>query len=486
MSADFNGALSIFKKAQKFVPAYADFLSKQGLKPNSIKNAEDFKKVPVMDKKSYIYNYSLKELLPKGQIPPMAYASSGSSGKPTFWFREDRHGDKAGQLHYDIFNKVFGISEKDSVLVVICFSMGAWVAGNFTLEACRHVYRMGYKKMTIVTPGIEKEDIINILKNLAPQYENVILAGYPPFLMDVISVAKSRKVPIPKSIYALTAGDKFSESWRSAFLEEIKQKDPWRVVNVYGCADAGILGYETRFSIMLRREADHNKQLYSELFGEDKDVPAFVQYSSDHVYFEKVDNELVLTSDTAIPLVRYNIHDIGEVYTKEYIVSTKEYIVSMLKRFNLGVQIKRYAPKGDVGFLVKKGRTDVAVTYYALNIYPENIKAAIDSSKFSKYLSGNYVVYSKPDKNQKNERLYFEFEMAENVKHSVSLATEVSLALSAGLSRENMEYRKLRNSLGPIADPVVILTDGLTPSPRKSLALLNIKGKKPRMVLATA
>jgi phenylacetate-coenzyme A ligase PaaK-like adenylate-forming protein len=40
-----------------------------------------------MDKKSYLQSYPLPELFPHHRIGSLGHASSGFSGKPTFWFR---------------------------------------------------------------------------------------------------------------------------------------------------------------------------------------------------------------------------------------------------------------------------------------------------------------------------------------------------------------------------------------------------------------
>ena len=478
MHEGLQKAWKLFKLASAGVPAYKDYLKRSKVDLRTLKSAEDFADIPLIDKKSYINQYPLDEVLLDHAHPPMAYASSGSSGTPTFWFRGDKQEVQAGKMHYDIFKNVFGIPQQESTLVVICFSMGAWVAGNFTLYACRHVSRLGYKNLTSVTPGIEREDIFNILRTLTPNYKNLVLAGYHPFLMDIVCEAKKRGVKLPDSIYALTAGDKFSEEWRQSFLSEIGQKAPWRVVNIYGCADAGILGYETRASIALRTNAAQNTELYRSLFGLENNIPALVQYNPDQVYFESVGDELVLTAETVIPLVRYNIHDIGHVYTSSQ-------INQMLQEHGFKSLPGLKGSNSKMNWLIKKGRTDVAVTFYALNIYPEHIQAAIDDSDLKKYLSGNYIAYSKSGREQKNERLYFEFELASNQKPSAKLSEKVCKALLVGLTKNNMEYRKLRAVLGKKAEPIVILKGGLNSSEKGNIALLQVKGKKPKMVVVT-
>ena len=46
--------LKVFQKAAATVPAYQSVLKKNKINPRSVKNLDDFKKLPVVDKKNYI------------------------------------------------------------------------------------------------------------------------------------------------------------------------------------------------------------------------------------------------------------------------------------------------------------------------------------------------------------------------------------------------------------------------------------------------
>ncbi len=88
-------ALEIFHKAAKNVAAYKKILKQAGVNAANIKTMRDFERVPIIDKNSYIKPHKLTELMSGGKFPPMIYASSGSSGKPTFWFRADAQEEHA-------------------------------------------------------------------------------------------------------------------------------------------------------------------------------------------------------------------------------------------------------------------------------------------------------------------------------------------------------------------------------------------------------
>ena len=470
--------LKVFQKAAATVPAYQAVLKKNKINSRSVKNQEDFKKLPVVDKKNYIYANHLKDIFPRGKIPSMAYASSGSSGKPTFWFRGDEQEEAGGELHEVIFNKIFKIKKNEPTLVVICFAMGVWVAGNYTLASCRWLSKKGYN-ITTITPGVERGDIFNTLKELAPRFENLVLVGYPPFVMDTIHESLKKGIKFNnEKVKILTAGDKFSESWRDSVLKMIGASDQDSLVSVYGSADAGFLGHETPLTIFLRKEALKNKKLYKNLFDDAKILPGIVQYHPSHVFFEEVNGDLIFTIDTAAPLVRYDIHDTGKTISHEE-------IKSVLKELGLEKEAKKHGrDEWKSPMIVIKGRTDVAVTFYALNIYPEHILAGIQNRKVAKFLSGTFSAYNKTVNKNRTQKFYIKLELAPGVKMSQDIIRLASRSIVENLIRCNIEYRKLYQTIGLKALPIISFSSFGDKSfiSHKIKGVLNIKGKKPRFI----
>lgn len=466
----FQKALATFKKAATQVPAYQAMLRKHAIDPLGIRTLEDFQKLPYTDKKGYVYNYPLEDLFPARRIPPMAYASSGSSGTPTFWFRGDEQERAGGDAHERIFRDVFGIKKTDTTLVLVCFSMGVWVAGNYTLAACRHVARKGYR-ITIITPGIEKEDIVSCLQNLAPHFKNVVIAGYPPFLMDVFQEVRKRHIRMKAQVKVLAAGDSFSEAWREDVATLLNIKKPREsVCNVYGSADAGILGFETPLSISLRKHASKHPKLSHELFGAQPRLPGFFQYDPDLVFFEELKGELVFTAATACPLIRYNIHDIGKVFSSADI--TRILAAYNLKEKNTGFPM-----------VAIYGRTDVAVTFYALNIFPEHIQAALEDRRVAKFLSGNFFAHNSTGRGSKTQTLHMRLELAPGVRPSLATAVLARDVIVEKLLALNMEFRKLHSIIGKKALPRVALEEYGGVLQKNVRGLMSRKGKKPKISL---
>ncbi|MFL0659533.1 hypothetical protein [Cylindrospermopsis raciborskii] len=82
-------ATNLFKTVASTVPAYQSFLATHKINGETIQTLADFQKLPVICKENYISVYSLPELCEDGMLGgcDMIAASSGSTGKPTFWPR---------------------------------------------------------------------------------------------------------------------------------------------------------------------------------------------------------------------------------------------------------------------------------------------------------------------------------------------------------------------------------------------------------------
>src|SRR3989344_2371223 len=475
----FSKALEVFRRAAKTVPAYQDFLRRHGIRAGEVSSPSHFSRLPITDKKNYIKHYSFRRLFSGERIPPMIHMSSGSSGKPTFWFRGDEHEEWGGEAHEAVFHDIFGIKKEEPTLVIISFAMGVWVAGTYTLAACREVSRRGYQVST-VTPGIGQNEIFHILRELAPKFNHVILVGYPPFLADILRTASKEGILPSKRFSVLAAADLFSEAWRNGMLPYLSPRDPYRaIVNMYGSADAGVMAHETPLSIFMRRASLSNKEFFRELFGETSLLPGLYQYDPSRLFFEEVNQELILTTSTATPLIRYNTHDVGRV------IPYRE-MVQLLRRFSYFQEAeKKKFLRWKLPFLVIKGRTDVAVTFYGLNIFPEHIRQTFEDSRLSTILSGSFTAYNAHSNRTKRERLYVRFDLHRDTRSSRKILRVVEEALFHSLRHTNTEFRKLSDSLGSRARPSVSLfsfgDERFTVF--QARGIISLKGKKPRVVL---
>lgn len=445
-------AFDVFEFCSEKIPAYKKFLKKQGVSSKEILKLKKFDLIPVVEKDNYLRRFEIEELVANKKIPPMISASSGSSGKPFYWPRGNDQELWGGILHSNIVFDIFKLKNK-KVLAIVCFSMGNWVAGTFTLASLRHVADQKNISLSIITPGIDKEDVIRALKDFAPNFESVILIGYPPFLMDILHEASNTGVVLSVfDMYFILAGENFSEKWRSLLLKKagVNDTEKNRSISIYGTADACAIGHETPLTIHLRNLAEKNKAFFKDFYGEISFTPTTVVYYPEKTYFELLSDELIFTTNTGIPLVRYNIKDKGLLYTHED-------VVALLKKHNVYKDVPSAFLKNKQAILILKGRNDVSVTFYALNIYPENIKTGLEDDSLKDIVTGKYIAKVQHSKDFVDQKLVIEVELQEDVESIEAHVLLVKNSISNSLIHLNAEYRKLLASIQEKAIPEIIL-----------------------------
>jgi phenylacetate-CoA ligase len=449
--AGFAEALAAFQEASLRVPAYKDFLKKHGVNPSSIKTPEDFAAIPPITKENYLRAYPLADLLKDGDVSQghVVSMSSGSSGTPFFWFRNDLATRQSVELNDAIFRTSYK-SHEEKTLVIIAYAMGTWIAGTYMFTGILNLAEHDHH-ITLITPGINKVEIIHILQNLAPNFERVVMAGYPPFIKDMLDEAIEADVRLSKlNISLLFAGENYSETWRDYVLGKIgKKNDLEASVGIYGTADAGIMGHENPFSIYVRRTIVKHESLPQTLFPESTVLPTLVSYRPELRYFETLDNYLLFTCDNALPLIRYQINDEGRL------ISGKE-LVSALKTHGMNIPDELVKAHGSESYLALYGRSDVATTFYALDIFPENIKYGLEEADFEDKITGKFVLRCEYDRGQ-NQTLHLYVELRKDKKGSETLAVDIQQAVISSLRRYNSEYNKLFSELKSKARPRIHL-----------------------------
>jgi phenylacetate-CoA ligase len=477
-----SGALDcwrMFNDARIAVPAYSKFLTRQARvnAESNFSDRESWASIPIMDKRSYLQSYPLPELFPHGLIGALGHASSGSSGKRTFWFRGPKQTAIGATIYGRIVHDAFKLKDNARTLVIIAFSMGVWIAGTYTLLAFERIAESN-TSVSLLSPGIEVDDICSILAEIAPHFDNVVVAGYPAFLDLLFSQIERQQLPLPCNLFLLTSGDKSTEEWRDRMVTQLRLAGPDSIINVYGCSDAGILGFESPLTIAIRRQARNNASLKGKLFpGSQDELPGLFQFDPALIYFEQIDGELIFSADLDQPLIRYNIHDLGSVFTLE--------------------QMRTLVPDVDAQaiqkwpfpFVTVGGRPDVAAVFFGLKIYPENILAGINDPAVCTFLSGSFLVLS-DDASVPEQRLKLGFELAsgqgplsEDQQHLIRGRIRWHIVST------NIEYRKLDSTLEPgIATPSIQFyrNGDLSPSALKgsshSTVFLFQQGRKPQRI----
>jgi phenylacetate-CoA ligase len=427
--------LAHFHQVAATVPAYQTFLRTQGIDPSAIQSWSDFQQLPLTTKENYLRQQPLAQLCREGQLEQcdMIAVSSGSTGQPSFWARslpdELQIATRFEQIFHDSFQ-----ADRRRTLAVICFALGTWVGGMFTASCCRHLASKGYP-ITTITPGNNPTEIFRVLQALAPEFEQVVLLGYPPFLKDVIDRGLAQGIDWPAyNVKLVMAGEVFSEEWRSLVGQRLGSTD-WcnDSASLYGTADAGVLGNETPLSITIRRWlAEHPKAARS-LFSESR-LPTLVQYDLLSRYFEVQAGTLLFSGDNGIPLVRYHISDQGGVIPYE---TMQQFLaqwgfdpLSMLED-NRGVH--------NLPFVYIFGRSHFTVSYFGANIYPENVTVGLEQSPVCDWVTGKFVLQVQQDTDS-NAVLSIAVELAPSIEPDETKSQQIATAIRTQLQRLNSEF----------------------------------------------
>ncbi|MFT5351612.1 MAG: phenylacetate-CoA ligase, partial [Gammaproteobacteria bacterium] len=427
------------------------FLSEKGFDKAAVTSMDDFKELPLMGKNDYLHKYPFEQLCLDGTLTDkyLIEGSSGLSGERSYWPRvkkDDRN--LPGRLD-SLFRQLYQIDQKPT-LVIVGLMLGVWVSGEKISWALRQISMNTNYPLTIITPGSNAEEIVDIIKKFSPLHHQTLIAAYPPFIKYVTGLGDQEGIDWKKlNIKLLTGGEHFSEEWRLYMHKKFghHEKDLTSILGIYGASEMStMMAQETRYSILVKKLAHEDKSFARDLFGQENLSPAFCQYNPAEYYTETVDNELVFTAMTAIPLVRYNIHDRGGLLSfdeVQTIIADHGYdVLEMLSEYG-------YSNKNIIKFpfLYVWGRNDGSALIYGAVIYPENIKAILDNSAISDSWTGLFRLVHRHDEEQ-NEVLQLKIELSVGVQVSEELENKYSETVTKGLEKQNTDYRALRKVVG--------------------------------------
>jgi phenylacetate-CoA ligase len=454
-------AITLFHETVRSVPAYRALLTENGVDPATIRDLDSFRRLPCVTKQNYIQRHPLPDLCRSGRLDAcdMMAVSSGSTGAPTFWPRNVADELNIVTRFEQIFHDSFRADER-STLAVVCFALGTWVGGMYTAACCRHLAAKGYR-ITTVTPGSNRDEILRVVRELGGYYDQTVLLGYPPFVKDVIEAGAARGFEWSQyNIKLVMAGEVFSEEWRSLVGNRTGSQSPcFDSASLYGTADAGVLANETPLSISIRRWLSSQPDSAHALFGESR-LPTVAQYDPTSRYFELVDGHLVFTGDNGVPLIRYDILDTGGIVAyEEMIAFAGERGFDPVADLSgpSGTPPRRIRP---LPFVYVFGRSDFTVSFFGANIYPENVKVALEQPPICEWVTGKFVLESLADEDR-NRRLSVTIELAAQVAADEEKERAMEREILIQLLRLNSEfanyvpaeYRVPHVHLRPLGDP---------------------------------
>ncbi len=433
-------ALHVAQHAAAHVPAYAAVLRRAGYDPAGLRTVADFARLPLIDKDSYLGVYSVDQCCPGEQLTraQIVTLSSGSSGGAALWPRFAEQDAAMLEVFRALFEEHFRIHERRTLLVV-GIPLGAWVAGATVAAIGQRLFARPDLMGTVVTPGPQPAEILRFVEALSPLHDQTILTGSST--PRVLAEGARRGLCWPAlNVSAIMGGEWLSEERRLRILEGLG-KDPDRLegfVGLFVSAEAGgIIGYETRLCLLLRRLCVRTPALAEALFGSVV-LPSFHQYDPHHAYLEVVEGEILLTKGGALPLVRYNTHDCGGLLSlDEVLARCREHGYDLLAE----LAARGYGPEAvrPLPFLYVFGRSDAVIVYRA-NVSLHHVAHVLESDELHRLASGSFELGATTDPDG-NATLEADIELAAGVAPTPELTARVQQRLLEGLLAINSEFR---------------------------------------------
>jgi phenylacetate-CoA ligase len=450
-------ALHLFHAMAARVPAYKDFLASQNFSPNTVRSFADFQSIPAIDKDNYLRKYPKEMLCWDGDFAHGQWVistTSGSTGLP-YYFPREHSQDWQYAISAELYlRNNFNIQRK-STLYIVAFPMGAWIGGLFTYEALKIVAEKGGYDLSIITPGIHKQEVINAVKQLGKSFDQIIIGAYAPFLKDILD--DGARDGIKWEDYDLGfvfSAEAFSETFRDYVFKTAGITDKFRsTLNHYGTVDLGTMAHETPESILIRRQLVADNKLNT-IFPENRRQATFAQFNPELFQFEAVDDNLFCTAYSGIPLVRYDLKDYGGVITRseahEKLAASGFDVDKALK------QAKLENATWNLPFVYVYERNDFSVSYYAFQIYPDMVRRVLQRPEFEHLITGKFTM-SVEYNDQGRQRLHVHCEL----RHGQAPLPETERLLidvvHANLIEESSEYRETHKMIGGDVEPVIHL-----------------------------
>ncbi len=417
------------------IPAYKKFLSGAGFNPKRVKTFADLAAVPPASKATYFRRYALSELSWAGAMKQKGLiftSTSGSTGEATYFGRDD-----AVDWQYSVLSEFFlRNGPKRPTLLIDCFGMGVWIGGLITYQAFRYAALRGWP-VTIITPGINKKEIFHALEKLAPQFGSVIIAGYPPFVKDIMDEAAAEGINFKRlHVRLLFAAESFTETFRDHAAKLAGIKNVYRdTLNLYGSAELGAMAFETPLAILIRRLATRHPEIYKKLFGTSR-LPTLAQYNPDFVSFTEENREILISADSAAPFFKYSIGDNGGVHTLENIEN-----IFGSHGLNLRILARREGVAvTTLPFVYIHERSDFSTKLYGAIIYPQHIREALYQPKISRYVTGKFHMKTTTDAKH-NQFLQIDLELRRGITESLAVLKLCQKSIVASLLKHNAEYK---------------------------------------------
>lgn len=396
-------AFKVALRAQKFIPAYQNFLLSQGCSLNR------FEELPTTDKQSYLLNSSYQELMGDNFDKMLAiFRSSGSSGSPFFWpsLRETNRWTTRGARLF--LERSFAV-HKRKTLVIVGLRLGSWLPGEQMSWGLKNLAMSVPYPLCVFTPGNDLDEITLMINKMEPLVEQIILLIVPSAIAHLH--LKASQLPLQKLRYVVLS-EPFPENLRSDLAKRagMTETSPY-MFSMYGSTDTGGLGVESLASVALRKLLVQNPDLATQL-GFKLPTPLFFHCIAFNSFLETVEGSLCITQWQGIPLIRYLLHDEVNFYSWQKLrklILTSNQVRGKDEPFTRIIQQNRWLPN----LIAVTGRKDCLILG-GTNLYEYMLDQAVREKEIAEFLTGLYkanIIYE-----GNRQYLFFLLEMRPDIE----------------------------------------------------------------------
>ena len=451
-------AISVFQKTYQAIPAYKKHLQMHGIdSPSDIITIDQFaKRVPVTSKKDYLRQYPLEDLSSEQMTDSFTITlSSGSTGDPMYYCVPINTALLFPPGMMAFFDYYWGVNQPNKkVLWVNALSLGMWmgsVYANFIFQTLC----LKNKNYTMISPGTDVERVLDCVDKFSESYDLTIIFTYPSFIKTMMDMGDAMGLDWKKyNIRFASSGEMLDFTLREHVTNKICDVPNQLTCffDAYGGTEIGNPGIATPEAVAIRKATMTDAGLSEDIYGTNKTGTIF-QINPMASYTEIIDGQIVITKDSSIPVVRYNVKDTGKIigYSEMHALLTKNNI-------DINSIYKKYSwNKANFSwpFLVFTGRQDWAVAFFGTKIAPESLLPLFTKNKIVRTFR-----FDSKDKRGK-ERFVIYIETHPNVKLTAiekkKLQKEYHDSILNYLLKTNPDFVHCYSAEPKITDPIIIL-----------------------------
>src|SRR3989338_556644 len=282
----------LLRHAYKNVPYYTDIFKKLNLTPKDIKSIEDLRRLPILTKEGIVKHFDKLISAKVNKKYITLISTSGSTGKPMEFYRDER----ASPIESFLLRR----NSEWANLKVYDKNVRLW-SRPFIEKAIKDVYlsQPFFRRLSLSTVSCEAgrlDEYIKLLKEFNPIY----ITGNPSMLYHLACYAQEKNINDIKFKCFIS----YYENLFPCQKELIKKQFNCEVFNYYSTAERAIYAMECPEHLGMHIGMERG---ILEIIGEDGKIMP-----------EGEQGRIIATGfyNYAMPLIRYDVGDIGAISEK--------------------------------------------------------------------------------------------------------------------------------------------------------------------------